>query len=572
MGIGADKCGICGGPLDAIEDEPGCSSCVAQRLPSPEPDVSTWSLDSTPWRTPEVDPDVHEAATIRVPKASAGPEADSQSTRARPREACGNDATAALPLALRGFREGADGGSFGDYEIRQELGRGGMGVVYLALQISLNRLVALKVIKAGLMADASELERFKNEAEAVARLDHPGIVPVYEVGEHEGQRYFSMKLVDGSNLAEQIASYRDDPCATAVLMIGIAGAVEHAHSRGILHRDLKPANLLLDKQRRPLITDFGLARRLGDDSGLTQSGAILGTPSYMAPEQAAGNFAVVGPTADVYSLGAILYELLTGMPPFRASTVMETLVSVLEREPTRPSILQKDVSPELEAICLKCLEKDPKDRYPTAAALVADLENFRLGEAVAAMRAGPRLRLRRWTRREPQLVARLLGLSAVELLTQVNYYLAGARADGAHFQVSFSIAAWATTSVILQRFERSGWSRESGRFAWAAMDVGFLTLILWQLDAINSPMIVGFPVVVATSGLWFRVSLVWLTTALAEVGYALLFLEGSLREPSGPNNYPNIVMASIAITGFVVARLVKRLLVLTSYYENRLPN
>ena len=225
---------------------------------------------------------------------------------------------------------------FGDYEIREELGRGGMGVVYRAQQVSLNRPVALKMIKAGLLADDSELRRFQNEAEAVALLDHPGIVPVYEVGEHEGQRYFSMKLVTGGSLADRLGAYKGDPKAAARLLAEVAEAVHHAHMRGILHRDIKPANILLDEKGTPRVTDFGLANRVEADIEMTASGAILATPAYMAPEQASGHRGSVTTATDVYGLGALLYAVLTGRAPFAGDSAVEMLTRVREQSPEPP--------------------------------------------------------------------------------------------------------------------------------------------------------------------------------------------------------------------------------------------
>src|SRR5262245_30189666 len=222
---------------------------------------------------------------------------------------------------------------FGDYEIQAELGRGGMGVVYRARQVSLNRPVALKLIRAGVLAGDDELRRFQNEAEAVALLDHPGIVPVYEVGDHEGQRYFSMKLVPGGNLADRLATSRDDPKAAAPLLIEAAEAVHHAHVRGILHRDVKPANILVDDQGHPHITDFGLAKRVEADAEMTATGAVLGTPAYMAPEQALGRRGAITTATDVHGLGAVLYGLLTGVAPFSGVSVVDTLTQVKEQLP-----------------------------------------------------------------------------------------------------------------------------------------------------------------------------------------------------------------------------------------------
>ncbi len=271
-------------------------------------------------------------------------------------------------------------GSIGDYDLIEEIARGGMGVVYRARHRGLKRVVALKMILSGQMASAQERERFRREAELAANLDHPHIVPIYEVHEDQGHCFFSMKLIDGGSLSKQAGRYTTDAAAAARLVSTLARAVDHAHGQGFLHCDLKPSNVLLDQHGAPYLTDFGLARRTGADSSLSGSGTILGTPSYMAPEQAAGSRASLGPATDVYGLGAILYELLTGRPPFRADTVMETVVRVLERDPTPPRELRRDVPRELESICLKCLEKSPRDRYPSARALAEELDGYLHGE------------------------------------------------------------------------------------------------------------------------------------------------------------------------------------------------
>ena len=301
---------------------------------------------------------------------------------------------------------------FGDYEILDEIARGGMGVVFKARQTSLNRPVALKMILASQLASTEEVERFHIEAEAAANLDHPGIVPVYEVGEHDGQHFFSMGLVEGGSLVDLYQAGETTPRRAAELLERIAAAVQYAHARNIVHRDLKPANILIDSDGQPKITEFGLARNLESDSALTASGQVMGTPGYMPPEQAAGRLHEVGPLADVYSLGAILYFMLTGRPPFQGANVLETLSQVLHQEPTSPRSSNTQIDPDLETICLKCLQKEPGRRYASAAELAEELGRFLDDRSITARPISRTERAVKWVRRNRGLSA---GLAAALL-------------------------------------------------------------------------------------------------------------------------------------------------------------
>jgi WD40 repeat protein/tRNA A-37 threonylcarbamoyl transferase component Bud32 len=312
-----------------------------------------------------------------------------------------------------------EGAAVAGYDILAVLGRGGMGVVYKARQVKLNRVVALKMILAGAHAGPAELTRFRTEAEAIASLQHPNVVQIHDVGEQNGQPYFALEFVDGGSLEQRLTGTPHAPRKAAQLVETLARAVHAAHGVGIIHRDLKPANVLLTRDGQPKITDFGLAKRLGSETGQTQSGAIVGTPSYMAPEQAAGKVGAVGPAADTYALGAILYELLTGRPPFKAETPMDTLLQVLDDEPVRLRRLNSKIPVDLETICLKCLEKQPHRRYHSARALADDLHRFLEDEPIRARPMTQVGRMLSWMRRRPA-VAALLGVSLVALLSVIG--------------------------------------------------------------------------------------------------------------------------------------------------------
>jgi WD40 repeat protein len=311
--------------------------------------------------------------------------------------------------------EGGTVSYFGEYALLRELARGGMGVVYEARQVSLNRTVALKLILAGQLASEADFRRFHIEAESAASLEHPGIVPIFEIGEHQGQHYFSMAFVEGGSLAQKVAAGPLPNRAAAELVRDVAEAIDYAHHRSVVHRDLKPQNVLLDPGGRPRVTDFGLAKRLGADEGVTASGAIMGTPSYMAPEQAGGR-GEIGPSVDIYATGAIHHCLLTGRPPFQSPGALDTLRQVLEREPVAPRELNPGVDRDLETICLKCLQKDPQRRYATAGALAEDAGRWLRGEPIVARPVGHLEKAAKWCRRQPVVASLAAGLAAALVL------------------------------------------------------------------------------------------------------------------------------------------------------------
>lgn len=340
---------------------------------------------------------VHEAATVppaHFPDSGAGSSELGESAVARVMRAVRSDEPAS-PEPLDPMR------SFGDYELLEEIARGGMGVVYKARQVSLNRIVAVKMILAGELASEADIKRFRGEAEAAANLQHPNIVAIHEVGEHDGQHYFSMDYVEGKDLAALVRENPLPPARAAGYVKRIAEAVEYAHQHGILHRDLKPSNVLIDQFDQPRITDFGLAKRVAGGSDLTGSGTLVGTPSYMPPEQADGKRGSVSPASDVYALGAILYELVTGRPPFRAETPLDTLLQVLNSDPVSPRLLNSKLNRDMETICLKCLQKEPSRRYASGQDLADDLGRLLNGEPIHARPVAATERLWRWCRRNP---------------------------------------------------------------------------------------------------------------------------------------------------------------------------
>ncbi len=274
--------------------------------------------------------------------------------------------------------------TFGDYELLEEIGRGGMGIVYRAIQISLNREVAVKMLLRGQLASQDDEARFRQEAESAAQLQHPGIVPVYEVGENDGRLFFSMQYVPGQTMAHMLERGPMQPRTAARLLSGVCQAVHYAHQNGVLHRDLKPSNILIDEQGDPHVADFGLARRVADAQTITKTGAVLGTPTYMAPEQAAGNRGQVGPTSDVYSIGSVLYHALTGRPPFQAASPVDVVLQLLEQEPLPPRLLNPQADRDLSMVALRCLQKPPDLRYDSAEELANDLDAFLADEPVSA--------------------------------------------------------------------------------------------------------------------------------------------------------------------------------------------
>ncbi len=355
---------------------------------------------------------------------------------------------------------------FGDYELLEELGHGGMGVVYKAREFTPERLVALKVIRSGELADAEDVRRFHREADEAARLDHAHIVPVYEVGEHSGLHFFTMKLVEGGSLSHHLERYQSDAKGAARLVATAARAVHYAHQRQLLHRDLKPGNILLDAAGQPHIADFGLAKRMGGAGEASQSQGV-GTPEYMAPEQARGD-AQLTTAADVYALGGVLYVLLTGQPPFRGDSSWTTIKKVLTEEPTPPSKIRAGVPRDLETICLKCLQKEPSRRYGSAEALAEDWERGLRGEPVNGRPVGRPERIWLWARRNPTVTGLLaaVALSLVAGAGVAAYFAVEATARAADEAIAKRAAELARDEAV-KRKDKAEWLAYTGQLALA---------------------------------------------------------------------------------------------------------
>ena len=416
-----------------------------------------------------------------------------------------SEAIAALPLPCQ----------FGDFELLEEVGRGGMGVVYRARQLSLGRTVAVKMLVRGQMASQEDETRFRQEAEAAARLTHPNIVPVYEVGTSNDRIYFTMKYIEGHTLTDRLAQGPLPPQETAKLLACTSRAVAYAHSQGVLHRDLKPSNILIDFAGEPHVSDFGLARQVSEASSLTRSGAVLGTPAYMSPEQAAGNRGDVGPTSDVYSLGAVLYQCLTGRPPFQADTPVHVVLLVLEQDPPPPRVLVPSVDRDLEMIALRCLQKPSDLRYPSASALARDLEAYLNDEPVSARSGRFSHVVASWFRETHNATVlenwgllwmwHSLALLVTCLLTNAMSWMGDTNRIHYFLVWTAGLGTWAAVFWALRR--RMGpvtFVERQIAHVWAAsmISIGLLFPIEYLLDL---PVLKLSPIVALTSGMVFLV-------------------------------------------------------------------
>jgi serine/threonine-protein kinase len=466
--------------------------------------------------------------------------------------------------------------AFGPYELLSEIGRGGMGVVYKARQTTLDRIVAVKMILANQLASPEHVRRFHVEARAAARLQHSNIVHIHEVGHLLGQHYIAMEYIDGQSLAARLSRGPLDTMAAVRILAAVARAVELLHQQNIIHRDLKPSNILLDADDHPYVTDFGLAKMFGPGSESTTTGVIAGTFSYMAPEQAAGQGSEVGPPADVYSLGAILYELLTGRPPFREENPLDTWMAVLSREPVPPRRLNPRIPLGLELICMKCLAKSAGDRYASSGALADDLEHFARGDPLDVHPPHLAERVWSWTRRQPALAMRLGALGVFFVVEWINYWARVPGMDLAfHVKMMSLLGGWAVVAFVCQQFLESGRWPISARFVWGSLDSILLLAVLLVADGVASPLIVAYPLLIVASGLWFRVRFVWFMTLLSVLSYGILIVDSilwrpELQERAGFNHHL-VLLVGLCILGAVQTYLVHRVRTLSSFYGRQMP-
>jgi len=457
---------------------------------------------------------------------------------------------------------------FGRYDLMQEIGRGGMGVVYRAHEPELNRVVAVKIIAPGHLDSPQHADRFLAEARAAARVQHPNVVRVYEAGDVDGQPYFVMECIDGTSLSKRLQKSRLEFAKAAQLLATVARAVHHLHTVGIIHRDLKPSNILLDVAGTPFVTDFGVARVPEETSEVTEDGRVAGTPNYMSPEQAKGSWRL-GPSSDIFSLGVILYEILTGKLPFRDATPLETMMRVVEDEPTPPHVMDRRVPRELSWICLRCLEKLPQDRYVTAAALADDCDRYLRGDELEARRPGPIQALLSWARRRPALSARLTALGVCALVAHTDFMLVPQDATR-HLAILGILGLWMASSAGFQLAAEKMHGGGLVRVGSVLAEVMFLTAVLRIVGSPYTPIVAAYGLLIAASGLWYRERVVWITTIASVAGYLFLVFDAGRRGQLTPLwDHVAIYAATTVVLGATVAYLVRRVHMLTRYSRRR---
>lgn len=437
------------------------------------------------------------------------------------------------------------------YRLEHEIARGGMGVVYKAQQENPSRTVALKMILSGQFASLQEIQRFRMEAEAAANLSHPGIVPIFEVGQHAGKHFFSMGYVPGNSLDEEIKTRTFEPGEAAEMVRQIAKAVHYAHEHEILHRDLKPSNILLGEDGRPQITDFGLAKRMDQNTNITTTGEIMGSPGYMSPEQASGKIDLIGPGTDIYGLGAILYVLLTGKPPFQGANVIEAIDLVCNADVLPLRKIDRNIPKNLETICLKCLHKVPSARYQTAAELAEDLQAFLDREPIQAKPLTLYERLIFWARRKPGLACTWGAVLLFYIYHLVCVYVIQDPVSTSRtfrlvsnaMAISAIVAAW-----YFQRMHERPRQRTLAIYSWMTFNVSLLTLLLFQTPSrIESSLSLIYLLIIAASATMYQKGLVGYVTGICFASYFLHVLLIILYPGEAVIDLHNTICMSLSI-------------------------
>jgi serine/threonine protein kinase len=467
----------------------------------------------------------------------------------------------------------------GQYELLEVLGQGGMGIVYRAKQYSGDkemRDVALKLVRTDQWFGVEDtqsnvlLARFHEETLFASQLRHENIIRVYDVGQIDGLDYFSMELIDGSDLSSVIKMQQPSYTKIAEILIPVADAISHAHERGIVHRDLKPSNILLDAQWKPYIADFGLAKSMNRNSDLPQTGQILGTAGYMAPEQAAGEYKIVGASADIYGLGGLLYFCLTGQAPFVAENVLDALVQVLESDPIPPRTLNTKIPRSLELICMRCLEKKPEDRYATATEVAEDLERFLNGLPTHAKAPTVIDRLRRFGRRSPVISTHLGALGLALIVGQLQFAMSANKNFTYHIQVSLLMIAWIAASVLCGLLATNKRIETIVSTIWLCADAIFLTVVISMLSSPATPpgaILIGYPMVVVGGGMFFRARMVVLVTSVSMLSYiVLLVVNPYMLTHLFQHAVFLVILACMGICGL---HQVRRFRMLSNYIETR---
>jgi len=451
---------------------------------------------------------------------------------------------------------------FGDYCLVSEIGRGGMGIVFKAEHRRLNRTVALKVMRSGELSNEEELARFRVEAESSAAIEHPNVVSIYEVGEARGLTYYTMAFVDGENLSALIRRQPLGFKESARIVAQIADAVEAAHRIGIIHRDLKPSNILLDRNRDPYLIDFGLAKGAGVNPGLTSTGQILGTPAYMAPEQA--RCEPLTAATDIYSLGAVLYELASGQAPFSGPTTVDILLQVLNRDPPLPRKVNLRVPRALAAIICRAMDKDPSGRYGSSKALQEDLRRFILDEPIHQPKPGWIERANLWWRREPILVSHLVAILAVLLIVLISKLLSEQVSQNAPWVITL-LLVWAVGSYLFQRLSIIDRYQTAAYWGWAAFDVVVYTTLIFIAEPPRGLLLIGYPMMIGASGLLYRVRFVVFVTAMCIAGFGILLATANDALAEKPE-FCVIYTSGLVVLALCLISMIRRVRGLADYF------